>query len=116
MVWDRVGMVIMVWERMGDFQVFFLVGSTFFRVSSLSFSQVTHIAEADEQGVINKRLSPQEGVVYETTHPRGLCAGVTGVCDGCALAPFRTTTEAYPDSPDARYSNLLALLVQKTGY
>ncbi len=38
MVWDRVGIVIMVWERMGDFQVFFLVGSTFLRGSSLSFS------------------------------------------------------------------------------
>ncbi len=57
-------------------------------------SKVTHIAPADDKGEIigSKVFSP--GVIRYAFKPLGLCAGVTN-------APYTTTTEVYPDSPDA---------------
>jgi hypothetical protein len=55
-------------------------------------SRVTHIAEADADGTIigSKVVAP--GVIQYPLKRLGLCAGVTG-------APFKSTTEVYPDSP-----------------
>jgi hypothetical protein len=55
-------------------------------------ARVTHIAEPDAKGLIigSKVVAP--GVIRYPLERLGLCAGATG-------APFRTTTEVYPDSP-----------------
>ena len=53
-------------------------------------AKVTHIAPADEHGEII--TSP--GVIEYALTSLGLCAGVT-------RAPYKTTTEVYPDSPRA---------------
>jgi hypothetical protein len=60
-----------------------------------SVRKVTHIAPADADGkLIGEELS-QEGVcVIPCKKSLGLCGGVTN-------APYRTTTEVYPDSPNA---------------
>jgi hypothetical protein len=55
-------------------------------------AEVTHIAEADEQGRIIGSAVEQHGVIHYPFKPLGLCAGVTD-------ARFATTTEVYPDSP-----------------
>lgn len=57
-------------------------------------SKVTHIAPADAKGEIigSKVVAP--GVINYPLRQLGLCAGVTD-------APYRTTTEVYPDSPRA---------------
>lgn len=57
-------------------------------------AQLTHIAPADDQGCIigSKVVAP--GVIRYPLRSLGLCAGVTD-------ARFRTTTEVYPDSPQA---------------
>uniref|UniRef100_A0A7S0QAM7 Peptidase M14 domain-containing protein n=1 Tax=Coccolithus braarudii TaxID=221442 RepID=A0A7S0QAM7_9EUKA len=57
--------------------------------------KVTHIAPADDQGKIIGEPVVQEGVIAIPS-PRtiGLCAGVTN-------AFYATTTEVYPDSPQA---------------
>jgi len=57
--------------------------------------KVTHIAPADKDGkIIGEKIS-QEGVIkVPDKKSLGLCAGVTD-------APYRTTTEVYPDSPNA---------------
>ncbi len=57
--------------------------------------KVTHIAPADENGKIIGEHISQEGVIkIPSKRDLGLCAGVTS-------APYRTTTEVYPDSANA---------------
>ena len=55
-------------------------------------ANVTHIAPADENGEIIGSTVVAPGVIRYPLRPLGLCAGVTD-------APYRTTTEVYPDSP-----------------
>ncbi|MEM9758939.1 MAG: M14 family metallocarboxypeptidase [Pseudomonadota bacterium] len=55
---------------------------------------VTHIAPADASGCIIGAPVEQPGVINYEVAALGLCAGITD-------APYRTTTEMYPDSPDA---------------
>lgn len=55
-------------------------------------SRVTHIAAADPEGKIIGSPVVAPGVIQYEFRRLGLCAGVTE-------APFRTTTEVYPDSP-----------------
>lgn len=60
-----------------------------------SVREVTHIAPADKDGKLIGELVTQEGVIaIPCKTSLGLCAGVTN-------APYRTTTEVYPDSPNA---------------
>eukprot|EP00560_Eucampia_antarctica_P000637 CAMPEP_0197835940 /NCGR_PEP_ID=MMETSP1437-20131217/27444_1 /TAXON_ID=49252 ORGANISM="Eucampia antarctica, Strain CCMP1452" /NCGR_SAMPLE_ID=MMETSP1437 /ASSEMBLY_ACC=CAM_ASM_001096 /LENGTH=355 /DNA_ID=CAMNT_0043441741 /DNA_START=153 /DNA_END=1220 /DNA_ORIENTATION=- len=57
--------------------------------------KVTHIAPADANGdLIGSPMSQEGVVVIPNNRILGLCAGVTS-------APYRTTTEVYPDSPNA---------------
>lgn len=57
--------------------------------------KVTHIAPSDANGKLIGEPVSQEGVVQiPSKRDLGLCAGVT-------TAPYRTTTEVYPDSPNA---------------
>lgn len=56
--------------------------------------QVTHIAPADEAGQIIGSEVTQHGVINYPLTELSLCASVTG-------ARFTTTTEVYPDSPNA---------------
>lgn len=56
--------------------------------------QVTHIAPADAAGQIIGSEVTQHGVINYPFTELGLCAGVTN-------ARFTTTTEVYPDSPNA---------------
>ena len=57
--------------------------------------KVTHIAQPDEGGLIIGETVSQEGVIaIPAPRSLGLCAGVTN-------APYATTTEVYPDSPQA---------------
>eukprot|EP00578_Thalassiosira_sp_NH16_P005069 CAMPEP_0181132290 /NCGR_PEP_ID=MMETSP1071-20121207/30916_1 /TAXON_ID=35127 /ORGANISM="Thalassiosira sp., Strain NH16" /LENGTH=340 /DNA_ID=CAMNT_0023218613 /DNA_START=16 /DNA_END=1038 /DNA_ORIENTATION=+ len=57
--------------------------------------KVTHIAPADADGKIIGESVSQKGVIaIPCKKSLGLCAGVTN-------APYRTTTEVYPDSPSA---------------
>lgn len=57
-------------------------------------SRVTHIAPADARGEIIGSPVVAPGVIRYALRPLGLCAGITD-------APYRTTTEVYPDSPRA---------------
>ncbi len=57
-------------------------------------AEVTHIAPADEHGQIIGADVTQPGVINYPNVELGLCAGITG-------ARFTTTTEVYPDSPNA---------------
>jgi hypothetical protein len=60
-----------------------------------SVRKVTHIAPTDKDGLLIGEKISQEGVcVIPSKKDLGLCAGVTD-------APYRTTTEVYPDSPNA---------------
>ncbi|PZO11000.1 MAG: peptidase [Lysobacteraceae bacterium] len=59
-----------------------------------SVAKVTHIAPADAQGQIIGEHVVQRGVINYPVRDLGLCAGVTG-------ARFCSTTEVYPDSPQA---------------
>jgi Succinylglutamate desuccinylase / Aspartoacylase family len=56
--------------------------------------RVTHIAAADERGLIIGAPLQQQGVISFAQRSRGLCGGMTD-------ARFVTTTEVYPDSPTA---------------
>jgi len=53
---------------------------------------VTHIAQADGQGEIIGSPMVAPGVINYPLERLGLCAGITN-------APYKTTTEVYPDSP-----------------
>ncbi|MEI7037841.1 M14 family metallocarboxypeptidase [Fulvimonas yonginensis] len=57
-------------------------------------SKVTHIAPADANGQIIGSPVVAPGVIHYPLRKLGLCAGITA-------APYRTTTEVYPDSPRA---------------
>lgn len=57
-------------------------------------AKVTHIAPADAQGEIIGSPVVAPGVIEYPLVQWGLCAGITA-------APYRTTTEVYPDSPRA---------------
>ncbi|HEV8692811.1 MAG TPA: M14 family metallocarboxypeptidase [Lysobacter sp.] len=56
--------------------------------------KVTHIAPADQNGQIIGSLVVAPGVINYALKQLGLCAGITD-------APYKTTTEVYPDSPRA---------------
>jgi hypothetical protein len=79
---------------------FYLVGDTerpapeFQRALIDAVRQVTHIAEADEDGRLIGETLQQPGVINYAKRSLGLCGGMTG-------ARFVTTTEVYPDSPTA---------------
>lgn len=53
--------------------------------------QVTHIAPADDNGEILGSPMVARGVIQYPLKQLGLCASITS-------APYRTTTEVYPDS------------------
>lgn len=55
-------------------------------------ARVTHIAEADAKGNIIGSPIVAPGVIQYALKQLGLCAGITD-------APYKTTTEVYPDSP-----------------
>ncbi len=57
-------------------------------------AQITHIAPADRDGQIIGSTVVAAGVIRYPLRELGLCGGVTD-------APFKTTTEVYPDSPRA---------------
>lgn len=57
-------------------------------------AKVTHIAPADAKGEIIGSPVVAPGVINYPVRQLGLCAGITD-------APYRTTTEVYPDSPRA---------------
>ncbi|HEY5802507.1 MAG TPA: M14 family metallocarboxypeptidase [Lysobacter sp.] len=57
-------------------------------------AKVTHIAPADDKGEIIGSTVVAPGVIEYPLRKLGLCAGITG-------APYKTTTEVYPDSPRA---------------
>ena len=57
-------------------------------------AKVTHIAPADGQGEIIGSPMVAPGVIEYALTKLGLCAGITE-------APYKTTTEVYPDSPRA---------------
>lgn len=57
-------------------------------------AKVTHIAPADAQGNIIGSPVVAPGVIEYALKQLGLCAGITE-------APYKTTTEVYPDSPRA---------------
>jgi len=61
--------------------------------------KVTHIA-ADEDGKIIGEPVTQPGVIHYAYRPLGLCGGFTG-------ATYTTTTEVYPDSPQADGENCI---------
>jgi hypothetical protein len=68
---------------------------TWFTAMIDSVRKVTHIAPTDKDGLLIGEKISQEGVcVIPSKKDLGLCAGVTD-------APYRTTTEVYPDSPNA---------------
>jgi hypothetical protein len=55
-------------------------------------AKVTHIAPADRHGEIIGSTVVAPGVINYPLKRLGLCASITG-------APYKTTTEVYPDSP-----------------
>jgi hypothetical protein len=55
-------------------------------------AKVTHIAPADRHGEIIGSTMVAPGVINYPLKRLGLCASITG-------APYKTTTEVYPDSP-----------------
>jgi hypothetical protein len=57
-------------------------------------AKVTHIAPADAKGEIIGSPMVSPGVIEYALKRLGLCAGITS-------APYKTTTEVYPDSPRA---------------
>ena len=79
---------------------FYLVGDSekpvadFQQAINLAVSQVTQIAPADANNCLIGEPISQPGVVNYPKKSLGLCGGVTD-------APYVTTTEVYPDSPNA---------------
>jgi hypothetical protein len=57
-------------------------------------ARITHIAPADDRGEIIGSPIAAPGVINYPLKRLGLCAGITE-------APYKTTTEVYPDSPRA---------------
>ena len=79
---------------------FYLVGDTenpapeFQQALIAAVSKVTHIAEADAAGCLIGEPLEQFGVINYAKKALGLCGGMSN-------ATFVTTTEVYPDSPNA---------------
>jgi hypothetical protein len=69
-----------------------------------SVERVTHIAPPDGEGKIIGLAVSQHGVINYQAGALGLCAGATG-------APYSTTTEVYPDSPQADDENCIVAQV-----
>ncbi len=67
-------------------------------------AKVTHIAAADHKGEIIGSPVVAPGVIRYPLKQLGLCAGITP-------APYRTTTEVYPDSPQASDEQCIAAQV-----
>lgn len=67
-------------------------------------AEVTHIAPADRNGEIIGSPVVAPGVIRYPLKQLGLCAGMTD-------APFKTTTEVYPDSPRATAEQCIAAQV-----
>lgn len=67
-------------------------------------ARVTHIAPADGHGEIIGSTAVAPGVIRYAFGELGLCAGITA-------APYRTTTEVYPDSPRATPEQCIAAQV-----
>jgi hypothetical protein len=70
-------------------------------------AKVTHIAEPDSKGNIIGSPVVAPGVIRYALKRLGLCAGMTG-------APYKTTTEVYPDSPRATPEQCIAAQVAAT--
>jgi len=66
----------------------------FQRAVIAAVAKVTHIAPADDRGEIIGSPMVAPGVIQYALRQLGLCAGITN-------APYKTTTEVYPDSPRA---------------
>ncbi|MFT3791786.1 MAG: M14 family metallocarboxypeptidase [Rudaea sp.] len=64
----------------------------FQRAIIAAVAKVTHIAPADAKGEIIGSRVVAPGVIEYELKKLGLCAGITD-------APYKTTTEVYPDSP-----------------
>lgn len=85
---------------------FYLVGDTeqpaadFQQAIIAAVATVTHIADADEQGLLIGEPLAQPGVILYPAKTAGLCAGFTG-------ARYVTTTEVYPDSPKSTPENCI---------
>ncbi len=79
---------------------FYLVGDSerpqpaFQQAIIAAVSAVTHIAPADRDGAIIGSPVVAPGVILYPVRELGLCAGITD-------APYKATTEVYPDSPRA---------------
>lgn len=79
---------------------FYLVGDSeqpqldFHSAILKSVQKVTHIAPPDDNGEIIEVPLAQEGLILVPIHELGLCASLT-------KAPYSSTTEVYPDSPQA---------------
>jgi len=67
-------------------------------------AKVTHIAAADRNGEIIGSPVVAPGVIRYPLKQLGLCAGITN-------APYKTTTEVYPDSPRASNEQCIAAQV-----
>ncbi len=65
---------------------------------------ITHIAPTDHKGEIIGSTVVAPGVIRYPLKQLGLCAGMTD-------APFKTTTEVYPDSPRASAEQCIAAQV-----
>lgn len=85
---------------------FYLVGDTenpspaFQQAIIAAVEQVTHIAPPDESGRIIGAPLEQKGVIHYAKKQLGLCGGFTD-------ARYVTTTETYPDSPQADEDNCI---------
>lgn len=86
------------WSEIPD--GFYLVGDTenpcpgFQKAIIESVKKVTHIALPDKNGNLIGERMQQEGVVNYPVKKLSLCAGISN-------AKYTTTTEVYPDSPNA---------------
>jgi hypothetical protein len=67
-------------------------------------AKVTHIAAADAKGEIIGSPVVAPGIIHYPLKQLGLCAGITN-------APYKTTTEVYPDSPRATAEQCIAAQV-----
>jgi len=67
-------------------------------------AKVTHIAPADHKGEIIGSPVVVPGVIHYALKKLGLCASITN-------APYKTTTEVYPDSPRASGEQCIAAQV-----
>jgi hypothetical protein len=70
-------------------------------------ARVTHITEADRNGNIIGSPVVAPGVIQYALKQLGLCAGITD-------APYKTTTEVYPDSPRASSEQCIEAQVAAT--